>query len=545
MKKKWIAVTALTVCAASTFTACGKFDPGLHYEIPKEHVYTEVTKLSEYNNYTVAEKNEAFVYFTKTETGTTKTVHVVYSLNEKKEAYRYFNEAILFDYYVALGSDHFAVTKVEWDEGKTAVKSNEVAVYNAIGANVLREELTEDAVGGSAASLYDFDYDSAVDYLQIGSKVYKNVQANFQYAFDFDDKAVTAMQGVYTNDTFVQWDGQEVFTYDESYTLIHRYEVPDYADVSAVVVLDNGKYLVQYAYPVDIFAKKYDFTDGGTMKYDMETKFVNPRKGSVKNIDCKYVLTSTYINQNQLQRNGFRYDMDGFNVIISGVNEKIVDKKLTTFENHFALGVKADGSVKEIKGLIPNQNVADGARKAAGYYYVTDLAGQGYLLDEKGKVQKQINDNLVEEYNDNYLLYNGKLFDKQLQEVKIPDGYKVYGLTDSSVLLQQEVAYEGIAATSTKVFAWDGGNISFKFNSITDGQQTLTRELFGFVDKLENSLGAKYTYYNRAGVEIFNSSSYLTSVATNREKTVQLLQSVEEKQTAEGTEYQTVYYVAV
>ncbi len=541
MKKKLAAVLAMTVCATTVFAACGNPEKNVYREEKATAAYTSMTKLSDYNDYTLVPttENYSLVQFSK-EDGDNTTV-VVYNIELGKEVYKQTYATASKNYDVQLNKDGFAVTVTEFAAADPSVAaSRSVSVYDVSGTSVITKTVAKkdlDTAGEYAVTFHDLDNDGANDYIKVGTVAYKKEGSAFAESFDFKDRAKTDFSGIYVGDKIIEQGQHGIYTYNADLTLAHYYELPGYEMYYTVVALDSGNYLVQYQYLVDSHAKEkeYDFYDTQytgsgilEMKGKIVTEFVNTKKDKVKEIDCDYIFNS-YERASALENRDV--NTDG-NAALIYTNSKIVDKRIATLENTVTLTVSEKGKIKEMDTLIDNQKMGQGkeVQKVFGYYYVEDVSDQGYLVDKKGEVKMAVKYGAGVYYNDKFAVYNDKVYNSSLTEMTLPgEEYSVFGLMTDYVVLEKDTT------SGNEYYKWDGSSLT----SIASATERFEKWNKGYKKTVSGDTSDTYYYYNAAGTELANSTFDLTYAANNTEGTAYLYSGLETTDTG----VVTVYYL--
>ncbi len=539
MKKKLAALLALSVCATTLMAACDNPAKGIYQKEDEATTYSAMTKLTEYNDFALENSQSSLVTFSKMDEANENKTVSVYNIAEGKEVYKTTYAVATKTVAVTLNACGFAVVSTTMDsEGKTTAKN--VTAYDLGGTSLVSSDIAKrdfEKAEETAVVFEDVDNDYASDYVQVGTIVYKKStkkgeEGTFVKSFDFDDRTVSGFKGTYSDGKFIYMEQHGVYTYNDDFTLLHYYEVPGYAN-GEIYVLDNGCYLVQYQYMVDPYTDEYDFYFANQeVKFNTVTEFVNPAKDKVKEIETDYFFAG-FSRASDLED----VEMDGYAGLIFA-EAKISNKMYTPLQHDATLTVTKKGKIEEAPELIKNQKMGreDAIVEQFGaYFYVEDILGQGYLLNEKGKVQMTLDASKVVEHNAKYMIYNGKVYDSTLTEMTLPDSeYEPYALLNDYVLLTKTV--EGVE----EIYKWDGATTTLfaKNNGMTE---TLEDWNNGYKKRVTNVETGKttYTYYNAAGTELASLAFDLMVTTVAAESKAYLYTGTE----VTDTDSVTVYYL--
>ncbi len=540
MKKKLAALLALSVCATTLMAACDNPAKGIYQKEDEATTYSAMTKLTEYNDFALEANQLSLVTFSKMDEANENKTVSVYNIELGKEVYKTTYAVATKTVVVTLDVCGFAVTSTTLDsEGKTTAKN--VTAYDLGGTSLVSNDIAKrDFEKAEEANVVfkDVDNDYASDYVQVGTVVYKKStkkgeEGTFVKSFDFDDRTVSGFKGTYSDGKFIYMEQHGVYTYNDDFTLLHYYEVPGYAN-GEIYVLDNGCYLVQYQYMVDPYTDEYDFYFANQeVKFNTVTEFVNPAKDKVKEIETDYFFAG-FKRASDLED----VEMDGYAGLIFA-EAKISNKMYTPLQHDVTLTVTKKGKIEEAPELIKNQKM--GKKEAivqqfADYFYVQDILGQGYLLNEKGKVQMTLNASKGVKHNAKYMIYNDKVYDSTLTEMTLPDGeFLPYGLMNDCVLLYKTV--DGVV----EIYKWDGATTTL-FAKNNGSTEILANWNNGYKKSVTNVETGKttYTYYNAAGTELASLAFNLTEKATAAEEKAYLYEGTEVTDTGSVTVYYLV-----
>ncbi len=373
-------------------------------------------------------------------------------------------------------------------------------LYTASGTEIT---YTDETAGVEKVAYDLFLFDDAyysVANGQITFKANKNYFAKaisgsiFAYSDEYYYAKAQKIQNDYTE------DGESVITtvntytvnvYDKNLKYVSTYTAPSYANVTAMLVLDNGKIFVQYAVEQDPYAFFYDVFENGE-KYNLVTVLVDPATGEAKEISFNYLVKYAYkLDDETKEELCLKEDINNY-VTVYAIEDKRIDESDACALN----GVIND------KGAFKSFECIEG--KATSYvpyainanlWAVSTVDGQTFFVDAEGNVKADVTN--LQRYNDKYIVANGKVYSFDLAELY---DYEAEELTleyvlDTSIIFTGEEGETVIYAnnTATTIVSEDSENLEFG--------GALGGECYYVIDSSKKT-EKKYIVYNESGTEI-------------------------------------------
>ena len=481
-------------------------------EIKDCSLYGVYNNLAVYRNYS-AEKDEIKYAVLNLDTG-----KVVYTLKMEAD-----DAVVTKSAYVTSSYGPAIIEETQIDE------TNEFApVYTTTYYTALGEKIASATSKQGSGSVEFVDSETLI----FDGKVYSIKDDVATYLFDkgfidFEDIDVDAKTDKYIYDVETSYE-DAVYIYDLKYQLVDVYYAP-YDAENSIYILDNGNILVQSQYQLLDEATEYDF-EIGVEKYNYTTKIYDVETKTATEIEYEYIVydlmnATIYEEYNDVFVEG---KIPNLAYLI-----KVEDKKVE-FNRGAYIVASLDNDLK-ILGYacqeIPNQYgiptlIADNR------FIVRNLAGQEFLLNEKGVVLGEVTD--AEEMP--YEAYEGlfvdnstmKLYDASLQVIadmsSVP--YEYMDNTDSYSVLtyEYEVPKEGGAEGETEdrieiyVFCRKG---FVKLDLPADPAMIVDFEIdyeseIGYVTYKvvapDETVTYKSVFFNQVGEKVFEYTSSVTTV---------------------------------
>jgi hypothetical protein len=186
----------------------------------------------------------------------------------------------------------------------------------------------------------------------------------------------------------------------------------------------------------DIMAEDYDYIES-MGKFNLHSFLFNAETGKLKELDLDFVVEDVW-----------SYDADDedwyFNEKIENVAwvSYIVDQRIDTSDAAIKM-VALSNNGKDagaIDNLIPNMDCEGLWHVATNRWIASNMAGQDFLLNEKGEILGEVSGIDWDEANANFFVLNGKIYDWDLNvkldlaEQKCDD----YEILNHSVLFETE-----------------------------------------------------------------------------------------------------------
>lgn len=284
-----------------------------------------------------------------------------------------------------------------------------------------------------------------LDLFCIDGKVYR-IADDGSVAYAFDWSALRGRPNIeakigefYAGEAY----DDAIAIYDASLNLVATYEAPSYADEPDFYLLSNGNMLIQYAVLQDQMAEDYDYIDYDD-KYNLYSFLLDAEKGKVKEIDLDYLVLDVACKEPGDDDWCFNEKVENL-AWVAYIEDERIDMagsavKLVSLGNNG----KIDGVVDE---LIPNMACEIPELVANNRWIVSNIAGQDFLLNEKGDVLGEVSGLDWDEMTPDFFVLEGKIYDwdlnvkLDLDEQKCEGEYKVldhgvlFGTEDDEVKL--------------------------------------------------------------------------------------------------------------
>jgi len=322
---------------------------------------------------------------------------------------------------------------------------------------------------------------------------------------------------------YYEVNGIAANVYDSNLNLITVVKAPAYAaDSGRTFVLNNGNVLLQYRYLEDALAEDYTYIDEDGEKYTVVTQLINARNGDVKDLDTEYLFMQIVARdmkgvemEGALAEMGLNKKIDNVAISLPIENGRVSYDEYSTKLLSLSNKGKVEGT---LDGAIENQ-FGEFEMVAPGRWIVANMAGQAFLLNEKGKVLGEVTALMSSDddsYTLNYILMNNKIYDWDLNEkldlatLKLDD---ILFCTDEGVVFEDEdgAIIMAMADGSTKtLIAKDATNLSF-YNSWGSYYRN---GLFVILDTSDMT-NVKATAYNAAGNAIYTAEKVVSATVVH------------------------------
>ena len=451
MKKKLLVLVAMLLCVVTVLASCAssmKFEKvvgdGTYND--ENPTLTTIAKLDVKGEIELEDSEGDLVIFKETSEETGLSTYTVYN--------------------VALGKNVWTGTETKTESGENYTRVRyEVSLLEQWGTTIL-SVMTMNLTATKTED--DYDYDTKIDvkamaadgteFLSI-TDVKESQMMNSWFVEDLlcldgkvyriaDDGTValafewSALRGKPEEDLrklgnfYFEGDDDYIDIYDASLNLIGTYYLPSYAEEGDFYVLSNGNILIQYSVMQDIMAEDYDYIES-MAKFNLHSFLFNAETGKLKELDLDFVVEDVW-----------SYDADDedwyFNEKIENVAwvSYIVDQRIDTSDAAIKM-VALSNNGKDagaIDNLIPNMDCEGLWHVATNRWIASNMAGQDFLLNEKGEILGEVSGIDWDEANANFFVLNGKIYDwdlnvkVDLSEQKCDD----YEILEHSVLFENE-----------------------------------------------------------------------------------------------------------
>lgn len=468
-----LSLSFVLLLSSCSFVATGRFNLVFDKETfvyePNNPAYKNLTELS-YQDYTMSLISSNLLWFNKDDK------HVIYNTVMKQSVFEITGKNISFD-----GNfNTFWMIKGE------KVNEYDVTLYLANGTELDSKNKT----GEEPECVLDLVYFNGTCYrfTQDGA-----LEESFEYGTFAEFPSLMVGNGEYYYDGYGNNDS--ITVYDDRLNVVSYFEIPSYAEESQFMVLDNGNILLQYAVLEAEDAEDYTVLLDGA-KYTIVTKILKVKNGNEKEIKVDYLFLDMGGGYSRSVCEFVDFDLfDGFKSSIKNVliAAEIVDQRVND-EDMKIYSVSNDGKAKLVlNDMYTGQGDDLPVPVAVNRYTIDNEMGQTLLLDEKGKVIKDISNAKTK---GTYLYTDEAIYDYNLNELY---NYKAAGM-------------EGIYAAAEGCILFTKGENVHLF-VISSGE---TRDLGSALKVDYNSLGNVFTVEKQAknGVsdfEVYNSDGALIS----------------------------------
>ena len=437
----------------------------------------------------------------------------------------------------------------QWDTNwfkVTTVTTTVTVSENDVDTDVKNDLKYYSVAGTEFAALADYeDQDLATawtmqDLICLDNKVYRIADdATIAYAFDWNElRKLPSVQkvGDFYLGSVSSYDGS-VAVYDASLNLVTMYMLPSYVagDTENIgFVLSNGNVLIQYYVAADIMAEEYtflmDFEYGGTPgKYNLYSFLLDAENGKIKELDLDFIVMDVEFKRANDDNWFYNEKVENVAYVIYVEDQRInftpYAQKLASLSNK-----------GQIKGVIePIDNMLNLNQVATNRWIATNLAGQAFLLNEKGEVLGEVTKASNATKKADFFILNEKIYDWDLNvkydmaENKIDD----YEVMSHGVLMINE---------DDEILLYANGTVTTLVAKDVDDKdvEPISNDLF--VIATETETGEKYEFCNSVGTVVLTLENVelddIVCVADSNNALLIVVETIP----AEGEEAQIVYY---
>ena len=224
------------------------------------------------------------------------------------------------------------------------------------------------------------------DTVYFDGKCYRaDENENLIYAFDYSSLAYLPEITYGCGGIYYETHTKYIAAYDSKLNFLYRYLIPDYAQISIHAPLANGDLLIQYSYPVDKCAEDHDFILE-EIKYRLETKIISPKWGTVKDIDCPYLICIANNRCLNKDSDSLGIDLKKYPLEIKGY--EITDRQVDMGENCRYLYLTEKDEIREFD-TVRGEYIVSVLRMEQDRY-VIETEKHKYLVNEKGEVLQEL-----------------------------------------------------------------------------------------------------------------------------------------------------------
>lgn len=492
MKKRWLLIVALVICAVLLLGACSPIDAKKVKE-SKTLDSLQIAKIDALgNDYSFSRSSGMLALFSKTDDDgkeTQKVINVdtgavVYTFNETD------NKEINLENGLLIIRTH--------DEEKD---TNRYAIYDNAGQlicdNVKEYRFVNDCLVYDTIHVVRFDKDT---------KAVKETYTRSEF-----DGAIPQCDE-WTDDYYYKMNGRTVEVYDKHYVRTATYTLPSYvsgilsSDSISYQVLDDGTIVAQGLVEVDAQSDRYDILRDGE-KYDLFTIRINPKNGKTQKLSVDFVLfmlsRASEIDENDI------FDSSVKNI---GIVVKIADKKLNMAENNMRI-MSLDSRLKGNELFVVNGETVQPESIGNGYLVAEGVeTGTVYLLSAKLKVIASMD--AVRTYTEKYILTKRGIYDYSMKQlVDLSDKDYEYVDTVGNYLIFSEAVTKAAtetepATTETTYYLYNGSFKKIADSKTWDG--VINDSYYVLRNTPEATTGnpspdTTYSYYDATGNFLFSS----------------------------------------
>ncbi|MBQ8716508.1 MAG: hypothetical protein IJY43_01520, partial [Clostridia bacterium] len=285
--------------------------------------------------------------------------------------------------------------------------------------------------------------------------------------------------------------------------LVTTYMLPSYVAGETEdfgIALSNGNILVQYYVAADEMAEEYSFLMepeldmyiGPPMKYNLYSFLINAESGKVKELDLDYIVMHAFFKQAGDDSWYYNEKIENVAYVIY-----IEDQRINfTPDAQKLVSLSNKGKVKGVIEPVDNM-LGDLTQVATNRWTAANLAGQVFLLNEKGEVLGEVTKTTSATKTASFFVLNNKIYDWDLNvKVDLIDE-KIEGeciIMDHSALFKNEdgewkLYTNGELKTVIDKATADAGTRELEY---------ISSSIYAIVDTATEGK-TKYEFYNDAG----------------------------------------------
>ena len=498
MKKKIILCISTLLCFIVALTSCFG-GASLNSFVDKDSfkaapaAATSINKISVTGNYSSSEGDLAV--FTKTENLLTsynvfnvKTGATVWSASDQANIDSDGSSATTYSVELVNQWDTswFYVTETVVKTTASDIKTTVTyTIYTAQGTRVASS--SEDDVAAPA-------YSKDIDLISFANKVYRiDESGNIAAAIELGEFRKMPALDIKAGEYYIHENNNVFLVYDEELNIVSTYAAPSYADDVSYFVLSNGNILLQYGLEADPLSEDYTILEDG-VKYDLVTLLIKASNGKAKELDFDYVILECLGRGgavDELAESGVSDKIDNIAILYPIENNRVV----ASMNEMIMASVSNNGKIESTIGDLIEGMMPGIVPVANNRWEVANLAGQSFILNEKGKIVGESTN--VDDYNANYFVINNKVYNWDFLEVcdLTPDEPTNYALMNTGILYEtKDGAVKFFANGTSKVICpADGDKEIYDLNDAED---------LIFVVEDDSTEHTAYHLYNYAGTVI-------------------------------------------
>lgn len=492
MKKRWLLIVSLVICAVLLLGACSPIDAKKVKESKTQDTVqvARVDALDE--SYAFTGSSGSLAVFRKVGADDKATQKVI---NVDTGAVIYtFTEADDKEIDVENGQLIVATR----DEKKDTVR---YTVYDNAGQKIC--ENVKDYRFVNDCLVYDF-----VHVVRFDTKTDAVKETYTRSEFDGEIPRCDD----WTDDYYYDMNGRTIEVYDKHYVRTATYTLPSYvtnlsgSDSITYMITNDGTIVAQGLVEVDAQSDRYDILQDGK-KYDLFTIRINPKNGKTQKLSVDFAVFMLH-RADEFEDDSI-FDSSVKNI---GIVVKITDKKLDMSENNMHI-MSLDSRLKGNELFVVNGETVQPEAIGNGY-----LVGEGvetgttYLLSAKMKVLGNMDATVA--YTEKYILTDRGIYNYDLEQIEdlSAKDYEYVTAVGNALIFKEEVTKAETATTpettETTYYLYNGS-----FKKIAD-DKTWAGNMSGTYYVLRNQPDATlenpfpettYSYYDASGNLLFTS----------------------------------------
>jgi len=367
--KKTLALFLVLAMALTFFTACG--DVRKDGTVGKTNVnfndyYKSTIEMSDQSGYTTAE--------------TINLPENAQNIAIQGMFFRYSDENQLHYYNV---SENRVVLSVDIGATDTTADGEFIRVIETDTAGEKSTKIYNEKGSLLVSESGELTFSVATDGFTLGEKFYVVDDGAVKKSYKIPP-FLSLSEIDFTEDYAIKRTNTEAVFYNDAFEAVAIYALPSTAVRSNMMLLDDGKLLVEYTMTLDPNAKKYDLYYNGE-KYELHHELFDPESGKTKVLDLGILISSVRNRRNNDDSFDKIYTENVKNIveyraIVNGITDGSVYHYVLMDENG-KLGASLDCFVEGQKDLIRPLN--------NDHYYVKTQAGYA-ILDTKGEVVRTV-----------------------------------------------------------------------------------------------------------------------------------------------------------
>lgn len=504
MKKRWLLLVSLVICAVVLLSACSPIDAKKIKESRRSDT-VQVSKVDAIDgDDSYSQSDGLLATFSKVDNDG-KTIVKVLNIDTGSVIHTFTEEE-----NKELLLDHGFLVIVTQDEQTNTTRST---IYDNAGKvvceNVKEYRFLNDCLVYDSVHVVRFDKNT-------GAIKETYTRSEFDGAIPSCDE--------WNDDYYYAKTDRMIEVYDKHYVKTATYTVPSYvegvhsSDSVTYWVMHDGTVVVQGLVEVDAQNDRYDLLQGGE-KYDLFTMRINPKNGKTQKLSVDFVIFMLTSADRMGKDNFFDSSVKNLGIVI-----KITDRRLNESESAMCI-MSLDSRLKGNELFVVNGEAVNAEPIGNGY-----LIGEGaesgttYLLDAKMKMHANMD--AVTTYTEKYILTSRGIYDydlKQLEDLSGKD-YQYVTKVGNALIFSETVTKAATettpATTETNYYLYNGA-----FKKIADGETWVNDSYDNYyvlrstpdATETEPYPETTYSYYDASGNLLFTSVGSTATTVANGE----------------------------